>query len=398
MRIFVAVLILGTNLLYTPVWADINNGLIAYYPLEGNVNDESGYGSHGVEVGNVSYVNGVLGKAARFDYNGYETPTAHVFVKSDIFSKVTTGLTISFWIKNGLEPQYSVSILRLMDYWSDPYPHVFNFSWNGKDINFYHSHHGSVCCASENQNLKISEDQQWHHIVAVFSHKNQLRVYKDGKQISAITSYDDDTGPVFGLNSLSFGLYFGRRLYSTSPRTQTQFELDEIRIYNRLLSSEEIQQLYRTKSSSSPPMGGNKSTAIQEQFMRSTMNFIQLVVPEYAGCGNISYGGCGTVKTDPNSGITMGQFPNGHTIMFTEWQVFYSYQIVTDGSFIGGQMFFFGSFSFLGNICGCIPTEFASSYRKGNRRETETHPTFVDESTKAILQKALERFDQLPDS
>ena len=49
------------------VYADLNDGLVAYFPFNGNANDESGNGNHGTEYGGVSYENGVVGKAANFD-------------------------------------------------------------------------------------------------------------------------------------------------------------------------------------------------------------------------------------------------------------------------------------------------------------------------------------------
>jgi hypothetical protein len=48
-------------------FADINDGLLAYYPLDANANDASGNRNHGLENGGVSYVTGVIGQAASFD-------------------------------------------------------------------------------------------------------------------------------------------------------------------------------------------------------------------------------------------------------------------------------------------------------------------------------------------
>jgi len=48
-------------------YADITDGLVAYYPFEGNANDESGNGNDGKAYGTVTYVPGVAGFAASFD-------------------------------------------------------------------------------------------------------------------------------------------------------------------------------------------------------------------------------------------------------------------------------------------------------------------------------------------
>jgi hypothetical protein len=45
----------------------LSDGLVAYYPFNGNANDESGTGNNGTEYGGVTYGNGITGKAASFD-------------------------------------------------------------------------------------------------------------------------------------------------------------------------------------------------------------------------------------------------------------------------------------------------------------------------------------------
>jgi hypothetical protein len=43
------VLLIAIGLSWNPVvWADLNDELVAYYPFNGNVKDESGNGNHGV--------------------------------------------------------------------------------------------------------------------------------------------------------------------------------------------------------------------------------------------------------------------------------------------------------------------------------------------------------------
>jgi len=60
----VCVLVLG---LFGNAIADLNSGLVAYYPFDGNTNDASGNHHNGTEVGGIEYVNGYYGQAAKFD-------------------------------------------------------------------------------------------------------------------------------------------------------------------------------------------------------------------------------------------------------------------------------------------------------------------------------------------
>ena len=77
--------------------ADLNNGLVAYYPFNGNVNDESGNANHGIKYGGINYIDGVFGKAASFDgINDYiKIPF------QDIYTDTIT-IKISLWINTNI--------------------------------------------------------------------------------------------------------------------------------------------------------------------------------------------------------------------------------------------------------------------------------------------------------
>ncbi len=49
-------------------YADLNDGLVAYYPF--NDNDESGNGNDGIEHGGINYVEGIIGTASQFNGTG----------------------------------------------------------------------------------------------------------------------------------------------------------------------------------------------------------------------------------------------------------------------------------------------------------------------------------------
>jgi hypothetical protein len=51
-----------------PGYASVNDGLIAYYPMDGDATDASGNGNHGTNhIGLVQYASGIRGLAAWFD-------------------------------------------------------------------------------------------------------------------------------------------------------------------------------------------------------------------------------------------------------------------------------------------------------------------------------------------
>ncbi|MGD8786092.1 MAG: LamG domain-containing protein [Phycisphaerales bacterium] len=69
------------------------NAPIAWYKFDGNANDSAG-GAHGLLHGNPTFTNGVYGQAISFD--GYED-SVEVTNALDLFSNITTGITIAFW-------------------------------------------------------------------------------------------------------------------------------------------------------------------------------------------------------------------------------------------------------------------------------------------------------------
>ncbi len=72
--------------------ADLNDGLVSHYPLDGNANDIIGV-NHGTEHGGLGYLPGVIGQAASFD--GIDD---HISVPSNPSLQLNT-YTISAWVK-----------------------------------------------------------------------------------------------------------------------------------------------------------------------------------------------------------------------------------------------------------------------------------------------------------
>jgi len=77
------------------LFGQINSGLVAYYPFNGNANDESGNGNNGILFGAslTSDRFGLINKAYSFNGNGqYISLPASISISRDI--------SISFWIKS----------------------------------------------------------------------------------------------------------------------------------------------------------------------------------------------------------------------------------------------------------------------------------------------------------
>jgi len=194
--------------------AGINDGLVAYYPFNGNADDQSGNGNHG----------GVYGAMMTADRNG-NPDSAYSFDGVDdyirLLSKVTfgTGNTFTFWAKSdiigaqhliaGVDFRNRIGINGAALYLE--YGH-----WDNGDY-FGLQHGGDIT--------------NWNHFALIYNGAT-VELYVNGQpadsetKIATSISVDNVAGKDF---SSAWGYFDG--------------VLDEIRFYNRVLSETEIQKL-----------------------------------------------------------------------------------------------------------------------------------------------------------
>jgi hypothetical protein len=229
------VAIVGTGSGQSPV-DDLTKGLIVYLPFTGNANDESGNGHNGL----------VNGASLVTDRNG-NTNSAYSFdgVSSYVTGQIpnVTELSISVWFKcdNADNKRYQTVISLGQE-------SVMIQIHNSYDLVDGISYKGAIWTGLSNNNgiYKVnsnSADNVWHHIVFIVSYLDlSQKVYLDGT--------------LYGTQNISkafnsFNYYdIGR---SNSPCCgyfkETMFKglIDEVRIYNRSLSNNEVLQLYQVK-------------------------------------------------------------------------------------------------------------------------------------------------------
>ena len=84
------------------------NGLVAYYPFDGNANDASGNGNNASPAGNYFYTNGLSGGALRIigDFSQYYSGGGYVMLPA-FGTNMNSGYSVSLWVKDeviGEEP------------------------------------------------------------------------------------------------------------------------------------------------------------------------------------------------------------------------------------------------------------------------------------------------------
>lgn len=206
-------------------------GLVAFYPFNGDVNDESGNGNNGTIRGGVSKSNdrhGKANKAMQFNgSNGYILVPNSTSLQSPI-----NALSVTSWIwidgYNGLKAVGIINKTNTSSYgqyglsyheWSEPHRIGFNYNQGNKGI-----------VASINLRLSM-----WHFVAAIYD-GNYITIYVDGNKIGSTASTGSITKDD---NPLTIGI-------DTPGSTEyLKGKLDDIRIFNRALTAQEVDALFK---------------------------------------------------------------------------------------------------------------------------------------------------------
>lgn len=179
-----AILILTVTIFFVPFTTikvsaneDMNEGLIAYFPFEGNAQDVSGNSNHGTEIGAVTYTDGAVGLSAAFDGTSYIMANGTPFTLDE--------WTISFWVYiEETPPQYWYSIVskeaRQYEGIAGNYNYAFTYYYNQWFDSQYES------CDGNNEDHMMHPGRplstgQWYHIVSTRDAFGNYKIYLNGK-------------------------------------------------------------------------------------------------------------------------------------------------------------------------------------------------------------------------
>ena len=242
------------------------NGLVAYYPFNGNANDASGNGSNGVAF-NLSYRQNRFGEAgAAASFNG-SSSFAYV---TNFFSSQATQITYSIWFQtsNQVSATNTPFVMAMAtaldgegggDYIVGLF-HANRVNPNGPiigDDGFgmykYLEYAQYYYCDITNYTFLSN---QWHHVVAVYD-GSAMTLYLDGSFRKRLQYTGNGQQHI---RSLDIGAH--HYWYAAGIDAQYSGLIDDVRIYFRALSSPEVAQLYAIESVPPvPPCTPHKATA-----------------------------------------------------------------------------------------------------------------------------------------
>ena len=237
-KVFVLLLVSINTYSQVPSYVP-TNGLVGWWPFNGNANDESGNGINGT----------VNGATLTTDRNGISNTAYSI---SNINNGINTNFngilgvhdrTTSVWVyvtnNNGVIGLFAYGSGGNGGEWSQ---YLMNFS-------------GSIYAVIDNSNSQIAYQPSltlntWHNYVATYSSvdgykTSSIKIYIDGVRLTDI-QYNYNGEQI--LNTKTGILKFGY----TGESIQVPLKIDDIGFWNRALTQQEITDLYNSQTCANP--------------------------------------------------------------------------------------------------------------------------------------------------
>lgn len=215
----------GNNMVASWGTPDVLDGIVGRWTFDDSAIDSVGT-NNGVWSGTAAYADGKIGKAASLDGSSYivlsqdgranfavqeYTVSAWVY-SSEVYSFLPVW---SYDFTSHVSPQYAQSVVIYAD-------NSIIYAWNysGAGVNYISTSANAI------------DDGAWHHVVAVFSTGSQM-VYVDGVPVASGSNADTVT-------------YYEQPVWvgHSNFATAVPCLFDDVRFYNRALSSNEVSQIF----------------------------------------------------------------------------------------------------------------------------------------------------------
>jgi hypothetical protein len=223
-------------------FVDIKDGLVAYYPFNGNANDESGNANNAVPKNGVLLTSDRSGNADKaYQFDGVDD----VLELNGTSSLDPAHLSIALWFS--MDGNGKMNLVGNNDN-ADGFPALYNVA-----LNYYNAgaHFGlrrpGTCGLNDNsgyEDIRATfsfQSSKWYCLAATYDGL-KAKIYVDGdligEQVISFPTLAQCTGTTFKI---------GR--WWNGDAIPFKGKIDEVRIYNRALSGDEVKMLCATCNS-----------------------------------------------------------------------------------------------------------------------------------------------------
>ncbi|MFW5710072.1 MAG: LamG-like jellyroll fold domain-containing protein [Bacteroidota bacterium] len=231
----------------------LEEGLLAYYPFNGNANDASGNNFHGTVNGAIltNDVKGDLNSAYYFDGNAYINCGDDSLLNQDF-----KAFTLTAWIY----PEHINEDVRIIN---NRGKGAFSGNYAGYQMKIMNSdnkwgfHESAIQDNSSNayylDSSKLNDYGKWYHVAMVYSNPN-IYFLVNGEIVDSL----DDGGLVDISNDLP--TVIGSAIAEDGSLTGTPAQsfkgiVDEVKIYDKALGAEDISMAYQAERNIAPDEG-----------------------------------------------------------------------------------------------------------------------------------------------
>jgi predicted RNA-binding Zn-ribbon protein involved in translation (DUF1610 family) len=231
----------------------LTNGLLGFYPFDGNADDMSGNGRHGTIKGAVLASDrfGATNSAFQFGGNPESIEINRIGLNNRSFS-------LCAWVYR-IAPQVPRPAGSTYGFFGQGTPanrrglHVVFLGTNAPlRFGFYRDDVETAAL--------IADYEEWHHWVMTYQSQNRKQsIYRDGLLVAAgSTSADFKGSGVFRIGNASWGGEVDRSFLG---------KVDDVRIYDRTLSAAEVEQLYALESQGMPSTPRKRTSPVERSWL-----------------------------------------------------------------------------------------------------------------------------------
>ena len=207
---------------------DLNAGLVAYYPFNGNANDESGNGNNGTVFGATLTTDRFWNVDSAYSFDGVNNYIS-IPDTPELSGGYPLDKSVSVWFKVDSMTSYTPIVIKALSTQQVDWRLIIR---NGKlTFSSYNSWFISeVFCSQTTSEIT---NGVWYHGVLV-ADQSDIYIYVNGNMVGYCHNFGgttDTTAPVT-IGAVPYKNYY------------YDGKIDDIRIYNRALSEKEIQELY----------------------------------------------------------------------------------------------------------------------------------------------------------
>jgi len=219
-----------------------SQGLVAYYPFNGNANDASGNGKDGITIGTVLTADRFGNANSAYSFDGINDWINCVFASTDSY----TNLTVNIWFKTndfhplGSDQALNGNLISRSD--SANSGTLVRIVGCGSPSPFTGKLEFEIEDGHSVETSDLLDDNIWHMATIVLDANNlAMYGYVDGILINN-TAYDGNIGHL--AKNWNIGTRLNGELTYNNTKEFFHGILDDVRIYNRALSAEEIISLF----------------------------------------------------------------------------------------------------------------------------------------------------------